>query len=198
MAPRRSTKRNRTSFTFTSARNGSFRSLHSCTECTEARLNTSHNNYLHKLAQQKILERRASIFRNDKGEDALGHGCHNITVIVRNNALEGGHGSFHLGLGDKAKDAQLCQSSIVYLGPEALLLLLLRHVLVAAKGIVQVKGTAGDKLGIEGGEFTNLAAFHVVLLRGNLAPLYLLRGEEEETKERTCQAIRVCLLNAIK
>lgn len=118
-----------------------------------------------------VLDGRTSIFRNDKWEDTFAHGGHNITIVVGDNTLEKGNGSLHLGLRDEAKDTQLCQSSVVDLGPEALLLLLLGHVLVAAKGIVQVEGTAGDELGIKGGKFADLSTLHVVLLGGNLAPL---------------------------
>lgn len=122
----------------------------------------------------KHLEGRPSIVRNDKGKNALGHGGHNIAIVMRNDALEGRDSSLHLGLGDEAKDAQLCQSSVVDLGPEALLLLLFGHILVAAKGVVKIESTAGDELGIKGGEFTDLTALHVVLVASNLAPLWFI------------------------
>ena len=105
---------------------------------------------------------------------------------MRNDALEGGDGSLHLGLGNEAKDTQLCQSSVVDFGPEALLLLLLGHILVAAKGVVKIESTAGDELGIECGEFTDLAALHVVLFAGNLAPLWFNENmRSDQMNQRT-------------
>lgn len=90
-------------------------------------------------------------------------GDHRVTCVRDGNFVQSGDAAGNLIRAEEAKDAELGQPSVVQLGDQAALLGLLGHVLVEAKGIVQVEdGVDVVPEQLEGRELARLAAAHVV------------------------------------
>ena len=107
-------------------------------------------------------------------------GNHRISFIGNCDSIESGDTSGDLVGAQKAKDAQLCQSSVVQLGHQPTLLGLLGHVLVEAKGIVQVEhGVDIVPEQLEAGVLAGLTSAHVVGERSAAALVPKLEGRND-------------------
>ena len=72
---------------------------------------------------------------------------HGVTIIVNGNGVQCGNGTFDLVGAQETKDTELGETSVVEFGGEAAFLGLGGHVLVEAKGIVEVWYEWMDKEG---------------------------------------------------
>lgn len=129
-------------------------------------------------------------------EDRFGQGRHHLTAVGRDDSGKQRDTSRDGLSGDEAKDTQHGKATVVDLLHKTGLLLLGSFRRGELERVVQVEGTAGDVLGIEGWELTDLASLHVVLLTSNLAVLSMHGRTTQHNKIYECENIMDTNTNA--
>mmetsp|Transcript_27089 Transcript_27089/g.64496 ORF Transcript_27089/g.64496 Transcript_27089/m.64496 type:complete len:245 (+) Transcript_27089:200-934(+) len=97
-------------------------------------------------------------------------GHHDLAGVRQDEAVEEGHGAGHLLRGEESHDADHGEAAVVDLHQQTLLLLLGRHVLGEAGGVVE-RGDLVQRDVLEVGEVARAAALHVMLAAELTPPL---------------------------